>query len=191
MTTLRVLLCATAAFIAGPVLSFTFSDGTTARCTARGAVVPETDLSQSAEPPTFTGRVVPEGNGYRILWNMTKLRALPAAMHDYLFFHECAHARLPTRDEIEANCVGLQDMRAAGKAGPEVQARIAAHYGPDSDYWARTLRCADGALPAAGATPPAAGATPPATGATPPAAGATPPAAGSAPPTAGSAPTSP
>ena len=156
MTTLRLLLWATAA-LAGPALAFTFADGTTARCTARGQVVPETDLSQGAEPPPFAGRAVPEGSGYRILWNMAKLDALPPAMHDYLFFHECAHARLPTRDETEANCVGLQDMRAAGKAGPEIEAKIAAFYGSGSDYWARTLRCADGALPpAAGSAPPAA-----------------------------------
>jgi hypothetical protein len=64
-------------------------------------------------------------------------------VHDYIFFHECAHARVPTVDEIQANCAGLVDMRAAGRAGPAVEARLAAFYGAGSGYWAGTLKCAD------------------------------------------------
>jgi hypothetical protein len=137
---------------------FTFSDGTTARCTAAGNIVPESDVSQGEEKVLFTGKVVAEGNGYRMLWNMEKLNTLPAEMHDYLFFHECAHARLPTRDETQANCAGLIEMRASGKAGPDVESKIAAFYGPDSAYWTRTLQCANKGAP--NARQPASPATP-------------------------------
>jgi hypothetical protein len=136
---------------------FTFSDGTTARCTAAGRIVPETDVSQAEEKVLFTGKVVAEGGGYRMLWNMEKLNTLPAEMHDYLFFHECAHAQLPTRDETQANCAGLIEMRASGKAGPDIESKIAAFYGADNAYWIRTLQCANrGATDARQPTPPTA-----------------------------------
>ena len=64
-------------------------------------------------------------------------------MHDLIFFHECAHAQIPTTDELRANCVGLKMMRAAGKGGFAVESKLAAFYGPGNDYWARTLKCAD------------------------------------------------
>ena len=113
-------------------------------------------MSQAEEKVLFTGKVVTEGRGYRMLWNMEKLNTLPPEMHDYLFFHECAHARLPTRDETQANCAGLIEMRAAGKAGPEIEAKIAAFYGPDNAYWTRTLQCANGKAPASVSPAPAA-----------------------------------
>ena len=74
---------------------------------------------------------------------MKKLNSLPPDVHDFIFFHECAHARIPTRDELRANCVGLKAMREAGRAGFAVESRLAAFYGPGNDYWAKTLRCAD------------------------------------------------
>ena len=125
--------------------AFTFADGTRADCLARGAAVIEVDA-----PPGHriyqighTAITAPTESGYQITWNVKKLSSLPPAMHDFIFFHECAHARLPTRDELRANCAGLKDMRAAGRAGFAVETRLAAFYGPGSDYWARTLKCAD------------------------------------------------
>jgi hypothetical protein len=138
------------------VAAFTFADGTSDVCIARGEVVPEYNAGEGAENLGFTGRTDAVDSGYRILWNVKKLESLPPAMHDFLFFHECAHAQLPTRDELKANCAGLKAMRAAGRAGFAVETRIAAFYGPASDYWARTLKCAN-----EGAIPPAVGSRPP------------------------------
>ena len=74
----------------------------------------------------YTGITAPGESGYRITWNAEKLNSLPPAVHDFIFFHECAHARIPTRDELRANCAGLKDMRVAGRAGFAVEARLAA-----------------------------------------------------------------
>lgn len=136
-------LALSVSFASFDAAAFTFSDGTTARCIAAGKIIPETDVSQADEKVLFTGKVIAEGDSFRILWNMEKLNALPAEMHDLLFFHECAHARLPTRDETRANCAGLVEMRAAGKAGPAVEPKLAAFYGADNAYWMSTLQCAD------------------------------------------------
>ena len=136
------------------VFAFTFSDGTSSQCIAAGRAVAEVDADPGLAVG-FTGKTVDGAGALRIVWNRAKLDALPAVMHDYIFFHECAHLRVPTRDEIKANCVGLKDMRAAGRAGAAVEAEIAAFYGARNDYCARTLQCAnaDPAAPASGAAP--------------------------------------
>jgi hypothetical protein len=60
----------------------------------------------------YTGvtNVAPNGSA-QINWNVQKLSSLPPAAHDFIYFHECAHAHVPTSDELLANCVGLVDMR--------------------------------------------------------------------------------
>ena len=97
------------------VFAFTFSDGTSSQCIAAGRAVAEVDADPGLAVG-FTGKTVDDAGALRIVWNRAKLDALPAVMHDYIFFHECAHLRVPTRDEIKANCVGLKDMRAAVSA---------------------------------------------------------------------------
>lgn len=134
--------------------AFTFSDGTRADCIARGRVVVEIDAPPG--DPIYrlgrTGVAAPSGSGYSITWNVEKLNSLPAAIHDFIFFHECAHARVATTDELRANCVGLKDMRAAGRAGFAVESRLAAFYGPGNEYWASTLKCAGVGMDAPGST---------------------------------------
>jgi len=137
--------CAT--LVAAPAAAFTFSDGTTAQCVAQGKPVtevyapPEHDFSKLKR----TGMTVTSGSSYMIVWNAQMLGELPPAMHDLLFFHECAHAQVPTKDELKANCEGLKAMRAAKRAGFAVEAELAKFYGPTSAYWAETLKCANGA----------------------------------------------
>ena len=125
--------------------AFTFADGASASCVAGGKIVKEVDAEPSQTGLNFTGKTVRISSGFLIIWNAERLKTLPPEVHDYLFFHECAHARVPTTDELKANCAGLQDMRAAGRAGFAVESRLGAFYGPGSDYWTRTLRCADAA----------------------------------------------
>jgi hypothetical protein len=143
----RLLLCAAALIAMRDATAFTFTDGTTTQCTARGGPVAET-VAPAGHPVVVRGRIAitePAGSGYRIIWNEAQLKTLPPEMHDFIFFHECAHALVPTPDEVTANCVGLQVMRAAGRAGAEVEARLAAFYGPGNEYWRRTVECANGA----------------------------------------------
>jgi hypothetical protein len=126
--------------------AFTFADGTSASCVAGGKTVGELEAQPGPAGLGFTGKTVRLPSGFQILWNVEKLRSLPPEVHDYIFFHECAHARVPTDDELQANCAGLQDMRAAGRAGFAVESRLGAFYGPGSDYWTRTLQCANAAV---------------------------------------------
>ena len=132
-------------FMASEAAAFVFSDGTTAQCTARGRVVIEIDGPPGSKVVELgrTGITEPVGTGYVIQWNADKLEQLPPAIHDLIFFHECAHAQLPTTDELSANCAGLKAMRAAGRAGFAVESKLAAFYGPGNPYWAGTLKCAD------------------------------------------------
>jgi hypothetical protein len=125
--------------------AFTFADGTHADCVARGEAVVEIDAAPGhlIYQMGYTGITAPAQSGYQITWNVKKLNSLPAVVHDFIFFHECAHARIPTSDELQANCAGLKDMRAAGRAGFAVEAKLAAFYGLGNDYWARTLKCAN------------------------------------------------
>lgn len=128
-------------------VAFTFADGTSTRCTARSGPVAEI-AAPPGHPVLLRGRIAltePTASGYHIIWNEPQLKTLPPEMHDFIFFHECAHALVPTNDELTANCVGLQIMRAAGRAGFAVEAKLAAFYGPASLYWQKTLECANAA----------------------------------------------
>jgi hypothetical protein len=137
-----------------PAATFVFSDGDSANCTAKGRPVIEIEGDAGSRVAALNRVAVTErrGDGYVIEWNAAKLSALPAPMHDFLFFHECAHATVPTQDEVVANCQGLRMMRAAGRAGFAVESKLSAFYGPDNAYWAQTLQCAN-APPKAAAQP--------------------------------------
>jgi hypothetical protein len=125
--------------------AFTFSDGATTQCIAHGRVVreiyqpPDSDIARLGR----TGMTVTRGDDYLIIWNTEDLAKKPPAIHDLLFFHECAHAQVPTSNEIKANCEGLKAMRAAKRAGAAVESQLATFYGPGSAYWAATLECAN------------------------------------------------
>ena len=125
--------------------AFTFSDGSTMRCLVGGKPIEE-QIAAGSHPVIAQRRIAltePVGGTYRIVWNEAQLEALPPEMHDFIFFHECAHASVPAKSEVTANCVGLQAMRTAGRAGFKVESRLAAFYGPGSGYWRQTLACAN------------------------------------------------
>jgi hypothetical protein len=144
---LRLAACIALALLASEVAAFVFSDGTIAECTARGRAVIEIDGPPGSKVVLLgrTGITEPVGSGYVIQWNTAKLEQLPPAIHDLIFFHECAHAQIPTTDELSANCAGLKAMRTAGRAGFAVESKLAVFYGPGNPYWAGTLKCADAA----------------------------------------------
>ena len=143
-----------AAFIC-PASAFMFADGTTAQCVAGGRVVVET-FAQLGDPALENrlARTTRVGNSWQIAWNQERLKLLAPEVRDFLFFHECAHARVPTENEREANCAGLKDMRAAGRAGPAYEKKLRANFPENNAYWNDTFKCAnDGATPAPATKP--------------------------------------
>lgn len=71
---------------------------------------------------------------------------------DLVFYHECAHVRLQTDDEIEANCEAVREMREIGyldeegyaalTAWHEGMGRVAPRYGGTGRvFWQRTEAC--------------------------------------------------
>ncbi len=118
-------------------------------CMARGAAVLEV-FAGPDDPFVRLNRVglaEKTSDGYRITWNVQRLQTLPPELHDFVFFHECAHATVPTQSEPEANCAGLKAMRAAGRAGPAFEQKLHAMY-PNNAYWKETFACADRPEPA-------------------------------------------
>ena len=135
--------------IAGEAGAFTFSDGTTMRCLVGGEPIEEM-IAPASHPVVSRGRIAlteRAGSSYRIIWNQAQLKALPREVHDFIFFHECAHASVPTQSEVMANCVGLQAMRTAGRGGFAIESKLAAFYGPDNAYWRQTVSCANAFKP--------------------------------------------
>jgi hypothetical protein len=145
--------------------AFTFSDGTAAVCMTQEGVATERfhPADDAAAPAGYIGFThLDAGSGWVIDWNMLMLSSVPAEEHDFVFFHECAHAKSGSFDELQANCLGLLDMRASGRAGKAVEARLAAYhrrlgymgpqYGLSRDFWARTVTCANHSVVGAKAT---------------------------------------
>ena len=156
MKSLALLVLAQCALaFAGPVGAFTFADGAKAVCIARGEIVSEifAEPTDPFNPRNRTALAERTANGWQITWNMERFRGLPPEVRDFLFFHECAHARVPTENELVANCAGLQDMRAAGRAGPAFEAKLRRYFPADNEYWNETFKCAN-ARPAAPVRPP-------------------------------------
>jgi hypothetical protein len=138
--------------------AFTFSDGTQQACWASNEVVGERyhPPGDPTAPAGFIGFThFDAGAGWTIDWNVLMLSSLPSYAHDFAFFHECAHAKTRSFDEVQANCLALLDMRAAGRAGRDIEAKLATYhkrlgdmgpqYGQGREFWAKTLACANAA----------------------------------------------
>lgn len=129
---------------AAPARAFQLADGTPMQCVARGQVVAEvTAVPGDPDMQRRTGWARQEGGRWVITWNAERLRVLAPELRDFLFFHECAHARVPTDVELEANCAGLIDMRRAGRAGPAFEQKLRASVNMREPYWQDTFACAD------------------------------------------------
>ena len=138
-----VAVAAMAWLCALPAAAFTFSDGTKGVCTVGGVEVAEVNADpEDSSMVRRTGRATRVGNGWQITWNQERLKAFAPDLQDFLFFHECAHARVPTEVELEANCAGLIDMRLSGRATPTFETRFRAIVG-NAQYWSDTFECAD------------------------------------------------
>jgi hypothetical protein len=142
-----LVLFALTLLAAAPAAAFTFSDGSSMQCIAHGRVVNEFYAPPEHEVAKLgrIGMTVTNDKDYVIIWNTAELNKLPAAIHDLLFFHECAHAQIPTKEELKANCEGLKAMRAAKRAGFAVENQLALFYDHIGSraYWEDTLKCAN------------------------------------------------
>jgi len=161
LVSVLLLLAATIAF------AFERSDGITVRCQferdGQRQTVEEVWLGQGEagnRHPELGGAVavVRQGaNGLpviffdRIVFNQTQAKS--AFITDFIFYHECGHAREQQIDEIEANCYALLSLQALGMLNEEKLAILASHHqsmtrlparygGNGSVFWQRTLDCA-------------------------------------------------
>lgn len=163
-----------------PALAFQRSDGETVTCVAGSTDAPVVvaEEYQGNGPvgtvhPALGGsaavvRRQPDGS-QRIVFDrfvMERIASRSQLAHDLVFYHECAHVRLQTNDEIEANCAAVRDMREAGYLDDEGYAaltawhrdmgRVAPKYGGTGRvFWERTEAClAQHAVPSAPSQPP-------------------------------------
>lgn len=144
VTRIRMLLALILVGAALPAKAFLLADGVPMQCVARGDVVEEI-VAAPGDPAmqNRTGWTRRDGGRWVITWNAQRLGVLPPELRDFLFFHECAHARVPTDVELEANCAGLIDMRRANRAGPAFEQRLRARVNMRDPYWQDTFACAD------------------------------------------------
>lgn len=160
-------LCALA-LQGGAVLAFERSDGVQVHCeverNGERRIVPEIWTGHGGEGdrhPDLGGAaavVRSDPDGWPVIYfdavTMRGFRNNDPHMIDFIFYHECAHATDPARDEIEANCeaflamegLGLMDeATAAAIAGTHRKwRRLPTRYGGSGEiFWDKTLACVD------------------------------------------------
>lgn len=80
------------------------------------------------------------------------MRASDPHMLDFIFYHECAHATDPNRDEIEANCQAYLDLEREGMMDPALHQKLAYTHrkmrrlpsrygGSGAVFWDKTMAC--------------------------------------------------
>ena len=154
------LLCADAA------LAFERSDGAQIVCevdfAGRTARVPEEYVGNgpvgTVHPALGGSAAVVHRNrdgSARIIFDrfvMARIAMRSRLAADLVFYHECAHVRLGTDDEIQANCEAVREMRESGYLDTEGYAalrvwhegmgRVAPRYGGTGKvFWQRTEAC--------------------------------------------------
>lgn len=163
-TAVIALLCVLTAPLG--VAAFERSDGVVVQCEvtreSQSRVVDEVWLGHGDmgdRHPALGGAaavVRPGADGWPVIFfDAVVFKAMLARdphMSDFIFYHECAHAQDPQRDEIEANCEAYLELDKLGVLTPErVEALAATHkkmlrlpsrYGGSGDvFWERTLSC--------------------------------------------------
>ncbi len=164
----RAALLALVCAVAAPLGSAAFerSDGTLVQCevtrdgesrTVREVWLGHGDIGDRHPALGGAAAVVRPGeDGWPVIFfDSVVFRAMLARdphMSDFIFYHECAHAQDPQRDEIEANCEAYLELDRLGVLTPErVEAlatthkkmlRLPSRYGGSGEvFWDRTLSC--------------------------------------------------
>ena len=109
-----------------------FSDGSFQRiCRARNLITGQMQpaLEQNVGDIGFHAytSLLPNG-GWLIQWNIPKMLNTPPLPRRFTFYHECAHARHATSDEVTADCEGLRHMNNDIGVTPNQVQQIAAWY---------------------------------------------------------------
>ncbi|WP_133162390.1 hypothetical protein [Hyphococcus luteus] len=125
-----------------------------ARHRASGSFVPVIGVNGNARG--YWGYATYQPNGQPvIIFDPQFLLPYPDVVARYVYYHECAHLKYETSNEIEASCKGLIDMRSAGHvttAGENALKRVHYSLGPlEPKYggsgkalWDLTVKCANG-----------------------------------------------
>jgi hypothetical protein len=163
---------------AGTAAAFERSDGQMVSCeveyAGRSVKVPEEYVGNGpvgTTHPALGGSAAvvrrnPDGSSRMIFdrFVMERIAQRSKLAADLVFYHECAHIRLQSDDEIQANCEAVRQMREVGyldddgyaalTAWHESMGRVAPRYGGTGRvFWQRTEAClARHAPPAPGGT---------------------------------------
>lgn len=91
--------------------------------------VPDQNISNPALNFWGYTQKVPGGH-WTTTYNLAQMnpRYATANMLEFLFYHECAHAKLNNPDEHAADCQGLADMQADIGVSPQANQEITAGY---------------------------------------------------------------
>jgi hypothetical protein len=154
--------------VSAGVQAATLPDGRNKTCTMpNGVVVLENNFNGPAAGLTSFTPVVRTQYNPALILNLMNLGANVSAslgeplaleqqhqvmIAEFIFFHECAHARLPTTDEVLANCEATKEMLFLGEMSTSdltfmgafhvAQGPLAAIYhGSGATFWQLTMNC--------------------------------------------------
>ena len=161
-TTLLLLL----ALAGSATHAFDRSDGTRVRCeierNGERRIVPEEWLGHGDagdRHPALGGAaavVRPDKDGWPVIYfdhvTIKGIREKDPHMLDFIFYHECAHATDPTRDEIDANCEAYLELERLGLMSEALDRALARTHrkmlrlpsrygGSGAAFWDKTMAC--------------------------------------------------
>ncbi len=151
---------------AGSAGAFERSDGKTVQCViernGEQRVVPEEWLGHGESGdrhPALGGAaavVRPDKDGWPVIYfdyvTFKGIRENDPHMPDFIFYHECAHASDPERDEIGANCEAYLALERLGMMNEVMERALARSHrkmmrlpsrygGSGAAFWDKTLAC--------------------------------------------------
>lgn len=158
-----------------PASAFERSDGVQVQCVVERngerRIVPEIWLGHGDagdRHPELGGAaavVRPDEQGWPVISfdrvTIRSIRENDPHMMDFIFYHECAHATDPARDEIEANCEAYLELERLGMMNEALERALARSHkkmlrlpsrygGSGAAFWEKTMACVNGKRMAAG-----------------------------------------
>lgn len=149
-----------------PAAAFDRSDGVKVECAVERngerRITPEQWLGHGDagdRHPELGGAaavVRPDKEGWPVIYfdhvTVKSIRQTDPHMLDFIFYHECAHATDPTRDEIEANCEAYLELERLGMMNESLDralarthrkmTRLPSRYGGSGAvFWDKTMAC--------------------------------------------------
>lgn len=155
---LAIATLVTILFEAPPANAFVLSTGQSIICKVQTpfGLIPVPEIVGFANG--FAGFTQAGPNGLPFITFDPRFMPPPGRVADFLFYHECAHARFfsgfpsQAHAELAANCEGLRAMRGDGNLTANEEAFVgsfhatnnvyASYFGSGSNFWSLTLACA-------------------------------------------------